>query len=94
MLIMAKTKMLVPHADEVASEESLEDLEALIKEARGENEKETEDTSTMSDMEVSFDKLPLEQDFQHEGSSNCGEVLYLDLFCTCLCPSTAGGDTD
>ncbi|KAE8286847.1 Adenylate kinase 9 [Larimichthys crocea] len=51
MLIMAKTKMLVPHADEVASEESLEDLEALIKEARGENEKETEDTSTMSDME-------------------------------------------
>lgn len=61
---MAKTKKRVPHADEVeSSEESPEDLEALIKEARGEDEKETEDTSAnMNDTEVSFDKLSLWQD--------------------------------
>ncbi|XP_044026265.1 adenylate kinase 9 isoform X2 [Siniperca chuatsi] len=53
MLIMAKTKKKVPYADEVASsEESPEDLEALIKQARGDDEKETEDTSAnMNDME-------------------------------------------
>lgn len=52
MLIMAKTKKRVTYADEVdSSEEPPEDLEALIKEARGEDEEETEDTSV--DMEVS-----------------------------------------
>ncbi|XP_070781653.1 adenylate kinase 9 [Enoplosus armatus] len=53
MLIMAKTKKQVPYADEVASsKESPVDLEALIKEARGEGAKETEDTSAnMNDME-------------------------------------------
>nr|XP_046228264.1 adenylate kinase 9 [Scatophagus argus] len=46
MLIMAKTKKKVPYADEVeTSEDSPEDLEALIKAARGEDDKETEDTS-------------------------------------------------
>lgn len=86
MLIMAKTKTLVPRSDEVASEESSEDLEALIKEARGEDEKETEDASTsMNDMEVSFDKqwskissmmvlqIAVKYDFD------------TDLFCTCFC---------
>ncbi len=60
-LIMAKTKNRVLYADEVeSSEESSEDLEALIKEARGEDEQETEDTSaSMNNMEVSFDKLSL-----------------------------------
>lgn len=60
-LIMAKTKKQVPHADEVdSSEDSSEDLEALIKEARGEDEQEMEDTSAnMNDMEVRFDKLSL-----------------------------------
>ncbi|XP_038592648.1 adenylate kinase 9 isoform X2 [Micropterus salmoides] len=53
MLVMAKTNKRVPYADEVdSSEESPEDLEALIKEARREEEKETEDTSAnMNDME-------------------------------------------
>ncbi|KAI3363735.1 hypothetical protein L3Q82_001351 [Scortum barcoo] len=52
-LIMAKTKKRVPYADEVeSSEESSEDLEALIKEARGVHGQETEDTSAnMNDME-------------------------------------------
>ncbi|XP_050927825.1 LOW QUALITY PROTEIN: adenylate kinase 9 [Lates calcarifer] len=47
MLVMAKTKQRVPYADEVeSSEESPEDLEALIKEARGgDEEEEMEDTS-------------------------------------------------
>lgn len=50
MLIMAKTKKKVPYADEVeSSEESPENLEALIKEARGEN----------ASQEVSFAKLSL-----------------------------------
>lgn len=57
MLIMAKTKKTVPYADEVeSSEESPENLEALINEARGENQKETEDSGSQ---EVSFDKLSL-----------------------------------
>lgn len=57
MLIMAKTKKKVPYADEVeSSEESPENLEALINEARGENQKETEDSGSQ---EVSFDKLSL-----------------------------------
>ncbi|XP_056260814.1 adenylate kinase 9 isoform X1 [Seriola aureovittata] len=54
MLIMAKTKKRVPHTDEEESqEESPEDLEALIQEARGEGEEEEmEDTSAnMNDME-------------------------------------------
>ncbi|XP_034999516.2 adenylate kinase 9 [Hippoglossus stenolepis] len=52
MLIMAKTKKRVPYADEVeSSDESLEDLVTLIKEARGEaGEEEVEDT-TDDDME-------------------------------------------
>lgn len=59
MLIMAKTKKRVLYADEVDStEESPEDLEALIEEARGEDEKETEDTSAdMNDIEVSLNSL-------------------------------------
>lgn len=57
MLIMAKTKKKVPYADEVeSSEESPENLEALINEGRGENQKETEDSGSQ---EVSFDKLSL-----------------------------------
>lgn len=53
MLMMAKTAQRVPYADEVeSSEESPEDLDALIKEAMGEEEEEdTDDTS--SNMEVS-----------------------------------------
>ncbi|KAM7395370.1 hypothetical protein PAMA_006910 [Pampus argenteus] len=46
MLIMAKTNKRVLYADEVeSSEEPAEDLEALIKEARGEDKEETGDTS-------------------------------------------------
>lgn len=62
MLIMAKTMKRVPHADEVDSqEESPEDLETLIREARQESEEaEIEDTSANeSDMEVSHKKLNL-----------------------------------
>ncbi|XP_040920922.1 adenylate kinase 9 [Toxotes jaculatrix] len=54
MLIMAKTKRRVPYADEVeSSEESPEDLEALIKEAMGKDgEEEEENTSAnMNEME-------------------------------------------
>ncbi|XP_076612348.1 adenylate kinase 9 isoform X2 [Chaetodon auriga] len=53
MLIMAKTKKPVTNADEVQSSEgSAVDLEALIKEARGEDEKESDNTSAnMNDME-------------------------------------------
>lgn len=60
MLIMAKTKKRVPYADEVeSSEESSEDLQALIKEARWEAEKEEteeleETSANMYNMEVSF----------------------------------------
>lgn len=52
MLIKAKTKRRIPYADEAYSaEESPDDLEALIKEARG--EEEMEDTSaSINDMEV------------------------------------------
>uniref|UniRef100_UPI0037E901CB adenylate kinase 9 n=1 Tax=Semicossyphus pulcher TaxID=241346 RepID=UPI0037E901CB len=55
MLIMAKTKARVPSADEVDSiEESHEDLEPLIKEAKGVEETEMEDTSgNMKDIEDS-----------------------------------------
>ncbi|XP_030261487.1 adenylate kinase 9 isoform X1 [Sparus aurata] len=51
MLIKAKTKRRIPYADEAYSaEESPDDLEALIKEARG--EEEMEDTSaSINDME-------------------------------------------
>lgn len=62
MLIMAKTKKGVPYADEVeSSEESPEDLEALIKDARvGDGEEGTEDTfEDMNDMEVTLNKLCL-----------------------------------
>lgn len=62
MLVMAKTKQRVPYADEVeSSEESPEDLEALIKEARGgDEEEEMEDTSADdNDTEVSLNKLSL-----------------------------------
>ena len=54
MLIKAKTKKPVLYADEKeSSEESPEDLEALIEEARGEHEKETEETSiNENDIEV------------------------------------------
>lgn len=50
MRIMARTKTRVPYADEVeASGEPPEDLEALIREAKGEEERGTEDI-----IEVSF----------------------------------------
>ncbi|XP_054474711.1 adenylate kinase 9 [Anoplopoma fimbria] len=49
MLIMAKTKQRVPYADEIeSSEESPDDLEALIEEARGDVEKETEELEETS----------------------------------------------
>ena len=73
MLIMGKTKKRVPYADEVeSSDESLEDLVALIKEARGEageeeEEEEVEDT-TANDMEVSINKPFLLQAFNHQTS--------------------------
>ncbi|CAJ1078426.1 adenylate kinase 9 isoform X4 [Xyrichtys novacula] len=53
MLIMAKTKKRVPYADEEnSSEQSPEDLEALIKEAKaGEEETETGDNIGANDME-------------------------------------------
>ncbi|XP_032398949.1 adenylate kinase 9 isoform X3 [Etheostoma spectabile] len=53
MLIMAKTKGQVPYSDEVESpEESADDLEALIEEARGGDEEEVEENSdNTNDME-------------------------------------------
>ncbi|XP_039637151.1 adenylate kinase 9 isoform X2 [Perca fluviatilis] len=53
MLIMAKTKEQVPYSDELESpEESAEDLEALIEEARGEDEEEMgENSDNTNDME-------------------------------------------
>ena len=69
MLIMAKTKIRVPYADEVEPfDESLEDLATLIKKARGEaGEEEVEDT-TANDMEVSINKPFLLQAFNHQTS--------------------------
>ncbi|XP_056284243.1 adenylate kinase 9 [Pseudoliparis swirei] len=59
MLIMAKTKKRVPYADEVeSSEESSEDLQALIKEARWEAEKE--ETEELE--ETSANMYNMEQD--------------------------------
>ena len=53
MLIMAKTKRRIPYADEADSaEESPDDLEALIKEARGEDEEMKDTSASMNDMEV------------------------------------------
>lgn len=63
MLIMAKTKKRVLCADEVEpSEQSPEDLDALIKEARGEEEREDTPDGT-NDVEVSSGQLSLWQDF-------------------------------
>lgn len=56
-LIMAKTKKRVPYSDEVeSSDESPENLDNLIKEARGESEKETKDNGSK---EVCFNQLSL-----------------------------------
>ncbi|XP_067338079.1 adenylate kinase 9 [Channa argus] len=52
MLIMAKTKKRVPYQDEVEpSEMAREDLEVLIKEAMGEQEKTEDSSNSMDDME-------------------------------------------
>lgn len=54
---MAKTKTKVPYSDEVeSSDESPENLDNLIKEARGESEKETKDNVST---EVCFNQLSL-----------------------------------
>lgn len=54
---MAKTKKKVPYSDEVeSSDESPENLDNLIKEARGESEKETKDNGSK---EVCFNPLSL-----------------------------------
>ncbi|KAF3702867.1 Adenylate kinase 9 [Channa argus] len=52
MLIMAKAKKRVPYQDEVEpSEMAREDLEVLIKEAMGEQEKTEDSSNSMDDME-------------------------------------------
>ncbi|XP_034555304.1 adenylate kinase 9 isoform X2 [Notolabrus celidotus] len=57
MLIMAKTKKRIPYSDEgESSDQSAEDLEALIKEARGEDE-ETE----MEDISASTNNMEQEE---------------------------------
>ncbi|XP_071335378.1 adenylate kinase 9 isoform X3 [Trachinotus anak] len=62
MLIMAKTKKRVPYADEVeSSEESPEDLEALIKEARGEGgEEEMKEMEEMDDTSANMNDMEQE----------------------------------
>lgn len=59
MLIMAKTKMQIPDADElVLLQDDSEDLDAKIMEARVEDEKESEDPyDSMNEMEVSFNTV-------------------------------------
>lgn len=59
MLIMAKTKMRIPDADElVLLQDDSEDLDAKIMEARAEDEKESEDPYvSMNETEVSFNTV-------------------------------------
>lgn len=59
MLIMAKTKMRIPDADElVLLQDDSEDLDAKIMEARAEDEKESEDPyDNMNETEVSFNTV-------------------------------------
>lgn len=59
MLIMAKTKMRIPDADElVLLQDDSEDLDAKIMEARAEDEKESEDPyDSMNETEVSFNTV-------------------------------------
>lgn len=59
MLIMAKTKMWIPDADElVLLQDDSEDLDAKIMEARAEDEKESEDPYvSMNETEVSFNTV-------------------------------------
>ena len=65
MIVMAKLKRRVPYFDEVEPRESLaEDLEALIKAARNEEETEMEDPDSMHD-EVNFVRLALWPDLNH-----------------------------
>lgn len=59
MLIMVKTKMRIPDADElVLLQDDSEDLDAKIMEARAEDEKESEDPyDNMNETEVSFNTV-------------------------------------
>ncbi|XP_044232196.1 adenylate kinase 9 isoform X1 [Thunnus albacares] len=78
MLIMAKTKKRVPYTDELeTSEESPEDLEALIKEARGEEEEEeeTEDTSVNMEEVVLTDEEKAIQAYLSDGEPLAPQIL-------------------
>lgn len=59
MLIMAKTKMRIPDADElVLLQDDSEDLDAKIMETRAEDEKEPEDPyDSMNETEVSLNTV-------------------------------------
>lgn len=75
MRIMARTKTRVPYADEVeASGEPPEDLEALIREAKGEEERGTEDI-----IEVSF---TMNYDIF---KANCIPFFSGTILCLCIC---------
>ncbi|XP_069370668.1 adenylate kinase 9 [Paralichthys olivaceus] len=78
MLIMAKTKKRVPCADEVeSSDEPLEDLDALIKEAKGEvGEEEVEDTTAndMEEVELTDEEIAIKA-YLSDGESLTPQIL-------------------
>ncbi|KAL3052487.1 hypothetical protein OYC64_005101 [Pagothenia borchgrevinki] len=86
MLIKAKTKKPVLYADEKeSSEESPEDLEALIEEARGEHEKETEETS-INENDIEPEVVLTEEEKDIKAYLSEGDPLPLQILDTVIAP--------
>ncbi|KAF3849884.1 hypothetical protein F7725_019603 [Dissostichus mawsoni] len=86
MLIKAKTKKPVLYADEKeSSEESPEDLEALIEEARGEHEKETEETS-INENDIEPEVVLTEEEKAIKAYLSEGDPLSLQILDTVIAP--------
>ncbi|KAK1889504.1 Adenylate kinase 9 [Dissostichus eleginoides] len=86
MLIKAKTKKPVLYADEKeSSEESPEDLEALIEEARREHEKETEETS-INENDIEPEVVLTEEEKAIKAYLSEGDPLSLQILDTVIAP--------
>ncbi|XP_063757950.1 adenylate kinase 9 [Eleginops maclovinus] len=85
MLIKAKTKKHVLYADESESSEESEDLEALIEEARGEQEKKTEETS-INENDIEQEMVLTEEEKAIKAYLSEGDPLPLQILDTVIAP--------
>ncbi|XP_029281159.1 LOW QUALITY PROTEIN: adenylate kinase 9 [Cottoperca gobio] len=86
MLIMAKTKKRVLSTDEVdSSEESSEDLRALIEEVRGKDEKETEETSA-NEVDIEQEEVLTDEEKAIKAYLSDGDPLTPQILDTVIAP--------